>query len=140
MIGLELFKLAFENYIPWIFKEINIKLYKNLTSNLNDEEIEGTLKVTTFYEDEESWWDFDFYIEIPEIIGHYLKLNITFIPPKWNFNFNNSTTQDFANAVMQLMRKGEIDYILDTVFLSEEIFEPDIASLSTGIFDLNQIS
>src|SRR5882762_2057836 len=139
MSSLELLKLTLENYIPWIFKAINLKFYKKLTSNLNDEEIEGTLKVTTFYEDEQSWWNYDFYPEIPEIIGHYLKLNITFIPPKWNFNINNSTTKDFANATMQLMRNGEIDYILDTVFLSEEIFQPDIASLSTGIFDLNQI-
>jgi len=62
---------------------------------LNNSEIQGNLKVTTFLKPKESWWNYDFYPEIPYIVAHYLKLNLTFVEPTlWDFNIHNQTRLD----------------------------------------------
>jgi len=125
--------------IPWAIKLMNVKDYKKLSSHLRDQDqVEGTFKVSTFCQDKSSWGSFDFYPEIPEIVGHYLRLNLSFVEPliEPNLTYN----QDWTVSVLQQMKDQRIDYILDPVFLSQQIFDPQITTLSTAIFGIFKIS
>jgi hypothetical protein len=127
-----------QNEVPWVMKALNYKLHTNLSSDLNDDQIKGSLKVSTLYHDQSTWYNFDFNAALPEIISHYLGLNLSFVVPTWNFNITSQ--EDYMNGTLELMKHHEIDYILDPVFFSQEIFVPQEIVYSTGIFGLYQIS
>src|ERR1700722_12720326 len=106
---------------PWAFKVINFKEYTQLSSNIGiDQPIDGEFRVTTFFNDTETWYSYDFLPEIPEIVGHYLNLNLSFIRPTWDFNF--TTKQHFIDAILKLMHEEQIDYILDRKILSADLY------------------
>jgi len=46
--------------------------------------------------------------------------------------------KEFNAQRLKLIQEQGIDYILDPIFLTEEIFYPDEITLSTGIFGLHQ--
>ena len=127
-----------DQYTPWVMKMINFKDYVEMTSDLDNSEIQGNLKVTTFLKPRESWWNYDFYPEIPYIIAHYLKLNLTFVEPFWNETV--VTTNDWIKLLVKLVREEQIDYIIDPIIISEEIFRPEDLTYSTGLLGLHQIS
>ena len=139
MANVELIFAWVEENIPWAVKGINFKFYNELTSNLKaGDHIEGSFRVTTLYNDPSSWWGYDFNPVIPELISHYLRLNLTFIEPTSELNITSQ--KDIVNGALELMRHDKIDYIIDETYLSSEIFHPDITSLSTGIHGLHSIS
>jgi len=126
------------NFVPWAFKVINFNEYQELKSYLDQDEIEGEFRVTTFRQDKTSWWSDDFYPEIPKITGHYLKLNLTFVIPTWNLTITSNN--DWSKTILRIMNDNNIDYILDPVFFSEQIFHPEYKTQSTGLFGLDKIS
>jgi len=77
-------------------------------------------------------WSDDFYSEIPYIIGHYLKLNLTFIDPtqwlEW-FQFNHK--QDWVEATLKIMKDEEL-----TTFLNQFISVKNYFILKTSLFPL----
>src|ERR1700735_4669229 len=128
-----------DQFLPWAMNMMNFKDYVELTSDLDNSEIQGNLKVTTFLKAKESWWNYDFYPEIPYIVAHYLKLNLTFVEPTlWDLNI--TTKQDWMNLALKVMREEQIDYVLDPMFLSEEMFHPEAITLSSGMFGVHQLS
>jgi len=76
-----------QDVTPWIFKVTNFRDYQELKSDLEQDEIEGQFRVTTFKREKMAWWNGGYHAEIPEIISHYFKLNLTFVAPTWDFNF-----------------------------------------------------
>jgi hypothetical protein len=138
MSGMSLAIGIAQNEVPWAIKALSYKLYTNLSSHLNVDQIKGSFKVSTLYHDQSTWFNYDFNGELPEIISHYLGLNLTFVVPTWNFSITSQ--QDYINSTLQLVKHHEIDYILNSVFYSQEIFVPQDIVYSTGIFGLHQIS
>jgi hypothetical protein len=126
-----------EEIALWVLKVANFHDYQELKSDLEQDEIEGQFRVTTFQREKASWWNGGFYAEIPEIISHYLKLNLTFVAPTWNFNFTSK--KEWSEITMSIMNQQNIDYILDPVFLSQELFHPQAFTLSSGLYGLDKI-
>jgi hypothetical protein len=67
-----------------------------------------------------------------------LKLNITFIAPTWHFNITSKA--QWVEAALNLMQDRSIDYLIEPIFLRQEVFNPNLTTLSTGLFRLDQIS
>src|SRR5215471_13096195 len=103
--------------VPWGFKAINFKEYIHLSSHINENQhIGGQFKVATVYNDKKTWWGYSFKTEIPEIVGHYLNLNLSFVGPTKDFNVTSK--EEFFNAALELMNEEKIDYILNFQLLS----------------------
>ena len=72
---------------PWIDEMLYCKDQISLNSNLkNTTKSVGTLKITNLYDDRFTWNDCGFWTELPELIGHYLLLNLSFITPNQDFD------------------------------------------------------
>src|SRR6202012_2584297 len=97
-------------------KVLNWEYFHEFSSHLKTSEINGSFRVSTLFEKSDSWWSLDYVTEIPKIIGHYLKLNMTFITPTWQFNITSKT--QWVEAALNLMQNQNIDYIIEPIFLS----------------------
>ena len=61
------------------------KEYKDLNSN-DGQPLNGSFRVTTLYKNPEEWFSCHKNIALPQLISHYLHLNLKFINPNHDFD------------------------------------------------------
>ena len=96
---------------------------KELEPNHNpDHVIDGSFKITSFLTNLNTWYDCDSNVVIPEIISHYLHLNISFVTPNHDFD----GTMGYINGThtfgpLKMIANNQIDYVTSDIFLSENL-------------------
>ena len=102
----------------------------------NTTELIGSFKFTYLYDKELMWTTCGFDNELIEIISHYLKFNLTFIKPNSDFDgtlgWHNET---HSNGPMKMFQENQIDFILNPIFISKNIWQPNLYQFSTGLMD-----
>jgi hypothetical protein len=98
--------------------------------------LDGTLKISTAFTDEDGWWFFGHEVVIPELVAHYCGLNITFIAPEENFDGTfGKVNHGNITGPLSWLQNGNIDYLLNRLYLSQEIWYPEIVSISVPTTD-----
>ena len=64
----------------WVDKVMYCKSYSDLNPKHKDGiQIQGSFKFTNLYHNEDTWTFCGYYTELPEVVSHYLKLNLMMI-------------------------------------------------------------
>ena len=121
----------------WVDEIMYCKSHTDLNPrHKNGIQIEGSLRFTNLYPKEDSWTFCGYYTELPEIISHYLKLNLTFVRPNNDFD----GTLGWLNAThskgpLKMISNDQVDYIFNEVLTTKNIWNPNLYELSTALFD-----
>lgn len=121
----------------WVDQLMYCKSQLELNPNHNyGTQLIGSFRATNVYRDEKLWTYCGYNVELPEIISHYLRLNLTFIKPyddfDGTFGWYNGT---HSNGPMKMIINNEVDYIFNRIFISEHIWNPKLYHLSTALWD-----
>ena len=75
-------------------------------------------------------------MELPDIISHYLNLNLTFVKPTNDFDgtlgWQNET---YSSGPLEMINKNEVDFIINDVITTKNIWNPKLYQMSTALFD-----
>ena len=126
----------------WVDQLMYCKNHQELDPNYkNSTQLIGSFKITHSYSNAKSWNYCGYYTELPEIISHYLRLNLTFIIPNHDFDgtlgWYNETHSSGPN---KMISNNQIDYITNEVLVTENIWHPNLYQLSTGLFNNHAIN
>ena len=121
----------------WVDKVMYCKSYSDLNPKHKDGiQIQGSFKFTNLYHNEDTWTFCGYYTELPEIISHYLKLNLTFVTPNNDFDgtlgWHNQT---HSKGPLKMISDNQVDYIFNEVLITKNIWNPNLYELSTALFD-----
>ena len=71
-----------------------------------------------------------YLFEFPEIIGHHLNLNLSYVEPNQNFNgtlgWQNGT---HLSGPIKMLADNQVDYIINEIpndFITEDIWNPNL--------------
>ena len=113
---------------------------KNLTElNPNHQigtQLNGNLRVISLFKSPKSWLICGLDTELPEIISHYLHLNLSFA--RTNNDFDGTLgwyNETHSSGPLRMIINDEIDYTANYVFVTENIWNPNLYQLSTALFD-----
>ena len=80
-----------------------------------------------------------YLFELPEIIGHYLNLNLKYVEPNQNFNgslgWYNGT---HLSGPIKMLADNQVDYIINEIsndFITEDTWNSNLFQLTTGLKD-----
>ena len=96
---------------------------RELESNHHhDNMIDGSLKITSFLNNPKTWYDCNSNVVIPEIISHYLHLNLTFVTPNHNFDGTiGYVNETHASGPLKMIANNQVDYVGNDIYLSENL-------------------
>ena len=118
---------------PWQKYTLNCKNISQLSSNVNPDIINGSFKITKKFKNPQSWYDCGMNIELPEIIGHYLRLNLSFIKPNDDFDgtigWINGTN---LTGPLKMIANNQVDYVINDMFMND-IWYPNLIVTSTAL-------
>ena len=96
----------------------------------------GSFRVTHSYSNSKSWSYCGYYVELPEIISHYLLLNLSFVKPNHDFNGKlgcyNGT---HSTGPIKMIVNNETDYITNEVLITDTIWQPNLYQMSSALLD-----
>ena len=80
-----------------------------------------------------------YLVELPEIIGHHLNLNLTYVEPNQNFNgslgWYNGT---HLSGPIKMLADNQVDYIINEIsndFITEDAWNSNLFQLTTELRD-----
>ena len=125
---------------PWIDEILYCRDQMSLNSNIkNTTKLVGTLKITNLYHDRLTWNDCGFWTELPELIGHYLLLNLSFVTPNQDFDGSLGLyNETHSKGALKMIAENQVDYIFNNIpndFLTEHTWNPNLYQLSTALRD-----
>lgn len=125
---------------PWIDELLYCKDQMELNPNIkNTTKLIGTFKITNLYHDHLTWNDCGFWTELPELIGHYLLLNLSFVTPNQDFDGSLGWyNQTHSKGALKMIADNQVDYIFNNIpndFLTEHTWNPKLYELSTALRD-----
>ena len=128
------------SFSSWIDKLMYCKYLSELNPNhKNATEIIGSFKVTTIFP--KTLTRCRYFVELPEIISYYLRLNLTFVKPNNDFDgslgFYNET---YSSGPLKMFQENQIDYIINDIYITENIWNPNLYQMSTALFNGNTIN
>ena len=108
---------------------------RELKSNHNrNDKFDGSFKITSFFNISKMWYNCGHNTVIPEIISHYLRLNISFVTPNHNFDgtmgYFNGT---HGSGPLKMIANNQVDYVTNDIYLSENLWNPKMIALSSAI-------
>ena len=111
----------------------NCKIINQLKSDLTPDIIDGSFRITTKFRNPKSWYDCGMNTELPEIIGHYLRLNLSFIKPNHDFDgtigWTNGTD---SSGPLKMIANNQVDYVINDMFMND-IWYPNLIVTSTAL-------
>ena len=114
---------------------INCKDLRKLEPNHNPNDvIGGSFKITSFLNNSKSWYHCVENVVIPEIISHYLRLNITFVTPNHDFDGTMGyINETHASGPLKMIADNQVDYVTNDINLNENLWHPKMIDISTAI-------
>ena len=102
----------------------------------NTTQLIGSFKFTYLYNKEFTWTTCGFDNELIEIISHYLKMDLVFVNPNNDFDgtlgWHNET---HSTGPIKMISENAIDFIQNPIFITKNIWNPNLYQLSTGLVD-----
>ena len=87
----------------WIESLLHCKHYSNFDpKHRNEDIIKEHFRVTSKFENPKSWFNCGINILLPEIISHYLHLNLSFVTPTHDFD---------GHLVIWSMKHTQLDHL-----------------------------
>ena len=131
----------------WLKSILHCSFFSQLNSNLNFDVISGSFRITAKYKNPKSAgiihrskYDCGINIELPEIISHYLGLNLSFIKPNDDFDgtigWINGTD---SSGPLKMIANDQVDYVINDIFMNE-IWYPNLIATSNALKDNYGIS
>ena len=112
---------------------LNCKKLSEFNSNLAPDIINGSLRITTKFKYPKSWYDCGMNSELSEIIGHYLRLNLTFVKPNHDFDGTIGWINETDSAgPLKMITNDQLDYLTNDMFMNE-IWYPNLIVTSTAL-------
>ena len=113
---------------------------KNLTelnpNHQNGTQLNGYFRFISLFKSPNTWLICGLDTELPEIISHYLHLNLSFVKPNDDFDGSLGWYNDtHSSGPLRMIINNEIDYTANYVFVTENIWNPNLYQLSTAMFD-----
>ena len=125
---------------PWQKNILNCKTLNQLNSNLNPDIINGSFRITAKYKYPKSWYDCAMNIELPEIIGNYLRLNLSFIKPNHDFDGTIGwINQTDSSGPLKMIANNQVDYVINDMLMND-IWYPNLIVTSTTLKESYGIS
>ena len=108
---------------------------RELEPNYNPNDIiDGSFKITSLLTKSKNWFNCAGNVVMPEIISHYLHLNLTFATPNNDFDgtmgYVNGT---HASGPLKMIANNQVDYETDDIYLSEKLWHPEMIDMSTTL-------
>ena len=135
---------SFLKLISWADSFLYCKEYKDLNQNhkLDGQPLNGSFRITTFYKNPEAWFSCGKNIALPELISHYLHLNLTFINPNDDFDrswgWYNGT---HSSGPLRMLVNNQIDYIINDIYMDSTLWHPNgIIAMTTALDDNYKIN
>ena len=101
--------------------------------NPNDK-FDGSFKITSFFNISKMWYNCGHNIVIPEIISHYLHLNLSFVTPNHNFDGTMGyVNETHASGPLKMIANNQVDYVTNDIYLSENLWYPEMIAVSSAI-------
>ena len=118
---------------PWQKYTLNCKNISQLSSNINPDIINGSFRITTKFKNPKLWYDCGIGTELPEIICHYLRLNLSFMKPNDDFDgtigWINGTN---LTGPLKMISNNQVDYVINDMFMND-IWYPNLIVTSTAL-------
>ena len=113
---------------------------KNITElNPNHQigtKLNGYLRIIHLFKSPKTWLICGFNTELPEIISYYLRLNLSFVKPKNDFDGTLGWyNQTHSSGPLKIIIDDEIDYTPNDFWVTENIWNPNLYQLSTSLRD-----
>lgn len=126
----------------WADSLLYCKEYANLDPNhKDDQKLNGSFRITTFYKNSESWLSCHKNIALPELISHHLHLNLSFIKPNNDFDetwgWYNGT---HSSGPMKMLVNDQVDYIINNIYINESLWHPNTIAMTTALDDNYKIN
>ena len=120
---------------PWTESILNCKKIRKLNANHRPNDmINGSFRITTKFRDPKSWYDCGLEIALPEIIGHYLHLNLSFVRPNNNFDGTMGTVNGtHTTGPMKMILNNQVDYVIDNIFMTEDLWLPEFINMTNAL-------
>ena len=104
----------------WQKYTLNCKNISKLSSNINPDIITGSFRITTKFKDPKLWYDCGMGSELPEIIGHYLRLNLSFIKPNDDFDGTiGRVNETHSSGPLKMIANDQVDYVTNDMFMND---------------------
>ena len=138
--------VSFSNLLgltSWSDSLLYCKEYLNLNSNhKHGQPFNGSFRFTTFRKNPEEW--FSCYKEraLPELISHYLHLNLSFVKPNDDFDetwgWYNGT---HSSGPLRMLVDDQVDYIINDIYMSETLWHlNEMIAMTTALDDNYKIN
>ena len=118
---------------PSQMNTLNCKKISEINSNLAPDIVTGLLRITTKFKNPKLWYDCGMGSELPQIISHYLRLNLTFIKPNDDFDgtigWINGTN---LTGPLKMISNNQVDYVINDMFMND-IWYPNLIVTSTAL-------
>ena len=127
----------------WADSLFYCKGYQNLNANHKlDGQLNGSFRITIYYKNPEEWFSCDKNIALPELISHYLHLNLSFVKPNVDFDktlgWYNGT---HSSGLLGMLVNDKVDYIINDVYMDETLWHPNgMIAMSTALDDNYKIN
>ena len=112
---------------------LNCKKISDLKSDLTSDIINGSLRITKIFKNPKSWYDCGVSSELHQIIGHYLRLNLSFIKPNSDFDGTIGWFNETDSAgLLKMITNNQVDYLINNMFMND-IWYPNLIVTSTAL-------
>ena len=112
---------------------LNCEKFSQLKSNLTPNIINGSLRIIPRFKNPKSWYDCGINIELPQIVGHYLRLNLSFVKPNDDFDGSFGWINDtHSMGPMKMIANNQADYVINDMFMNE-IWYPNLIVTSIAL-------
>ena len=126
----------------WTDSLLNCKEYENLDpKHKSGDKLNGSFRFTTYYNDPKSWFSCAKNIELPELISHYLHLNLTFVKPN---DFDKKLgwyNETHSTGSLRMLVNNQVDYIIDDIYMNKTLWHPNgLIAMTTSLDDNYKIN
>ena len=122
-------------------------LYCKHYSNFNPKHpnhiiIEESFRMTSKFKNPKSWFSCGINIVRPEIISHYLHLNLSFVTPTHDFDgtFGHLVNDTHSTGLLKMMVNNQVDYVVNNAFINKDLWHPESIVMSHTLDELYAIN
>ena len=122
----------------WVDNMMYCKDLLEISSNHDQDtnKFNGSFRITHSYSHKKAWTTCSYFMELPEIISHYLNLNLIFVKPTSDFDgtlgWQNET---YSSGPLKMISNNKVDFIINEVITTENIWNPKLYQMSTALLD-----
>ena len=127
----------------WLESLLYCKHYSNFNPKHNNEDIiKEHFRVTSKFYNPKSWFSCGINIVLPEIISHYLNLNLSFVTPTHDFDgtFGHLVNETHSTGPLKMMVNNQVDYVVNNAFMSKDLWQPESIVMTHALDELYAIN